>query len=88
MGFAIGMSIGLLIGLISWFSGAILAYPLGRVLSNAIGTITLRINLDYVYSVGGLVLWLAIACVLAVFASLLPARNATRISVRDVLAYE
>jgi len=79
---------GLLIGLISWFSGAILAYPLGRVLSNAIGTITLRINLDYVYSVGGLVLWLAIACVLAVFASLLPARNATRISVRDVLAYE
>jgi len=79
---------GLLIGLISWFSGAILAHPLGRVLSDAIGTATLRVNLEYVYSVGGLILWLVIACVLAVFASLLPARNATRVSVRDVLAYE
>ena len=79
---------GLLIGLISWFFGAILAYPLGRVLSDAIGAITFRVNLDYVYSVGGLLLWLAIASVLAVFASLLPARNATRVSVRDVLAYE
>ena len=79
---------GLLIGLISWFSGAILAYPLGKVLSDAIGTITLRINLDYVYSLGGLAMWLAIACVLAVLASLLPARNATKVSVRDVLAYE
>ena len=79
---------GLLIGLISWFFGAILAYPLGRVLSDAIGAITFRVNLDYVYSLGGLLLWLAIASVLAVFASLLPARNATRVSVRDVLAYE
>ena len=79
---------GLLIGLISWFFGAILAYPFGKGLSAAIGTITLRINLDYVYSLGGLTLWLAIASILAVLASLLPARNATKVSVRDVLAYE
>ena len=79
---------GLLIGLISWFVGAILAFPLGKVLSDAIGSITLRSSLDYVYSFSGLAMWLAIAGVLAVFASLLPARNATKVSVRDVLAYE
>ena len=79
---------GLLIGLISWFCGAILAYPLGQVLSNAIGTITMKISLDYVYSLNGLGMWLVIASVLAVLASLLPARNASRVSVRDVLAYE
>jgi putative ABC transport system permease protein len=40
------------------------------------------------YSTSGLGMWLAIASVLAVLASLLPARNASRVSVRDVLAYE
>ncbi len=79
---------GLLIGLISWFFGAILAFPLGKVLSDAIGSITMKIGLDYLYSLSGLAMWLAIACVLAVVASLLPARNASKVSVRDVLAYE
>ncbi len=79
---------GLLIGLMSWFFGAILAYPLGKVLSDAIGSITMKTSLDYTYSLSGLGMWLAIAGVLAVLASLLPARNASRVSVRDVLAYE
>ena len=79
---------GLLIGLISWLCGAILAYPLGQVLSNAIGAITMKVSLDYVYSLQGLGMWLVIASLLAVLASLLPARNASRVSVRDVLAYE
>jgi putative ABC transport system permease protein len=79
---------GLLIGLISWLCGAILAYPLGQILSNAIGAITMKVGLDYVYSLNGLGMWLVIASVLAVLASLLPARNASRVSVRDVLAYE
>ena len=79
---------GLLIGLISWFFGAMLAYPLGKLLSDAIGAITMKTSMDYVFSTSGLVMWLVIASVLAVLASLLPARNASRVSVRDVLAYE
>jgi putative ABC transport system permease protein len=79
---------GLLIGLMSWFCGAILALPLGKALSNAVGSMTFRASLDYMYSTGGLGLWLAVASVLAVLASLLPARRASRVSVRDVLAYE
>ena len=49
---------------------------------------TFRASLDYMYSTGGLGLWLAVASILAVLASLLPARRASRVSVRDVLAYE
>jgi putative ABC transport system permease protein len=79
---------GLLIGLISWFCGAILALPLGKLLSSAIGSITFRNSLDYAYSASGLAAWLVIASVLAVLASLLPAAKASRVSVRDVLAYE
>ena len=86
--FQIVVTEGLLIGLLSWLCGAVVAYPLGQVLSNAIGAITMKIGLDYVYSLQGLGMWLVIASALAVLASLLPARNASRVSVRDVLAYE
>ena len=79
---------GLLIGLMSWFFGALVAYPMGKLLSDAIGSITMKTSMDYVFSTSGLVMWLVIASVLAVLASLLPARNASRVSVRDVLAYE
>jgi putative ABC transport system permease protein len=79
---------GLLIGLLSWGVGAILAYPLGKVLSDAVGNITMKVGMDYNYSFTGMFVWLAVASVLAVLASLLPARNASRVSVRDVLAYE
>jgi putative ABC transport system permease protein len=79
---------GLLIGVISWCFGALLAYPLGKLLSDAIGNITMKTAMDYAFSVNGMVGWLVIASVLAVIASLLPARNASRVSVRDVLAYE
>jgi putative ABC transport system permease protein len=34
------------------------------------------------------VIWLAVVVLLAVVASLLPARNAARLTIREVLAYE
>ncbi len=79
---------GILIGLISWASGALLAFPFGKLLSDAIGNITMKTAMSYTYSTTGLGLWLATATILAILASLLPARNASRVSVRDVLAYE
>jgi ABC-type lipoprotein release transport system permease subunit len=44
-------------------------------------------NLDYQYSSSAVFIWLVVIAVISVLASLLPARNATRISVRDSLAY-
>ena len=79
---------GVLIGLISWAIGVLLAYPLSVALCNMVGNSILRAPLSYMFSTTGAVLWLVIALVLATLASLLPARSASRISVREVLAYE
>jgi putative ABC transport system permease protein len=79
---------GVLIGLISWAIGVLLAYPLSLGLCNMVGNSILRSPLSYTFSTTGALLWLVIALVLASLASLLPARSASRISVREVLAYE
>ncbi len=79
---------GILIGVISWLLGAILAFPISQALSNQVGIIFIGAPFSYVYSIYGALLWLAIAIGLAAFASFLPAWNASRLTVRDVLAYE
>jgi putative ABC transport system permease protein len=79
---------GVMIGLLSWATSSIVSYPLGLALSTAVGVAFIETPLNYVYSMTGLLAWLGGALLLAVIASFLPARNAARLSVRDVLAYE
>ena len=79
---------GVLIGLMSWGIGAILSVPISRTLSDALGMVFLDRPLSYAVSLEGVILWLAIVLVLAAVASLLPAWRASRLAVREVLAYE
>lgn len=79
---------GVMIGVISWTLAAILALPISRVLSDQVGNLFLGSPFSYVYSVSGALLWLAIAVSLAALASFVPAWNASRLTVRDVLAYD
>lgn len=79
---------GILIGLISWAVGALLAVPISKTLADALGLVFLDRPLSYAVSLEGVALWLAIVLVLAAGASLLPARRASRLAVREVLAYE
>ena len=79
---------GVLIGLISWMVGAVVAMPLGRIMSNGVGFAFFQMPLSYAASPDGIGLWLIIVLVLSVLASLLPARNASRLTVRETLAYE
>ncbi len=79
---------GLLIGLISWAVGALLAIPISRTLSDALGMVFLSRPLSYSISAEGVILWLGIVLVLAAVASLFPAWRASRLAVREVLAYE
>ena len=46
------------------------------------------VPLTYSYSMQGLWLWLVIVILLSVVASFIPARPASRLTVREVLAYE
>jgi putative ABC transport system permease protein len=79
---------GVIIGVLSWALGTLLALPLSRGLSAALGAAVIRSPLNDVFSWGAVALWLALVAVLAAVASYLPARHASRITVRDVLAYE
>lgn len=79
---------GVLIGLLSWPAATVLAVPIGKLLSDLVGQGFVGAPLDYTYSAGGALFWLVALVVLAALASFLPAWNAARMRVRDVLAYE
>ncbi len=79
---------GILIGLLSWSLGALLAFPISRVLSDQVGYLFLGSPLSYNYSINGALMWMALSVGLSALASFLPAWNASRLTVRDVLAYE
>jgi putative ABC transport system permease protein len=79
---------GVLVGALSWLLAVPLSYPGARMFSDLIGEIVLNMPLDFVYSVGGMALWLLIVLVLSALASLWPALGATKVSVREALAYE
>jgi len=79
---------GIAIGFISWIFGAILAYPLGKGLSDTVGVGVVGMPLNFAYSFTGLWMWLILVIALSAMASFIPARNAARLTVREVLAYE
>jgi putative ABC transport system permease protein len=79
---------GAFIGVLSWIVGLLFALPVSRFLSSAVGLAFLRTPLSYRFSVVGALIWLGAVLLLAAIASLWPARNASRLSVREVLAYE
>jgi putative ABC transport system permease protein len=79
---------GMVIGLLSWVAGLLLALPLSKALSDAVGVGFIQAELSYRFSTGGALLWLGVVLAIAAMASLLPARSAARVTVREVLAYE
>ncbi len=79
---------GILIGVLSWFVAIVIALPISKLLSDVIGEQLLSTHLTYTFSASGTLTWLALVIVLSAIASFLPAWNASRITVREVLAYE
>jgi putative ABC transport system permease protein len=79
---------GIVIGVISWLLGTLVAIPMSGLLSTAVGMSFLQAPLSYTFSVDGVLIWLVAVVVLSGVASFLPARNASRLTVREVLAYE
>jgi putative ABC transport system permease protein len=84
--FKIFIGEGLILGWMSWLFALPLAFPAGQFLVNVLGD-TFGIELVYHYTLVGAILWLAIITILSILASWLPARGATKISVRESLAY-
>ncbi|MCC6147083.1 MAG: FtsX-like permease family protein [Anaerolineaceae bacterium] len=79
---------GIVVGLISWVLGAIVSVPSGWVLAWAVVETVLQAQVNYRYSGWGLLIWLVLILLIGIFSSLAPARDAARLTVREVLEYE
>jgi len=79
---------GLVIGWLSWLFGSALSFPLGKMLSETVGTALMGAPLRFKFSTMGVWVWLIVVTGLSALASFLPARNASQLTVREVLAYE
>jgi putative ABC transport system permease protein len=79
---------GIAIGLLSWLFGSLLAVPMSWALNMAVGASMMGSPLAYSFSFPGLWLWLVLVFLLSTLASYIPARNASRLTVREVLGYE
>jgi putative ABC transport system permease protein len=79
---------GLVIGLITWFFAIGLSYPISSVLLNIIGQSMAGSTFALNFTLFGVFLWLAVVIVISIIASIMPARNAARLTINEVLAYE
>jgi putative ABC transport system permease protein len=78
---------GALQGLLSWAAAVPLSLMFARAVADAMGQVMFQTSLDYQYDFGAIGLWLVIVLAVSALASILPARSATRVSVRESLAY-
>jgi putative ABC transport system permease protein len=79
---------GVVISTMSWILAAVAAWPLSRVAGNFLTFLIFKSKLDSVFQLQGLWIWFAFSVLSAGAASLLPARSAAKLTVREALAYE
>jgi putative ABC transport system permease protein len=79
---------GMVIGSISWLLGALLSFPFTYLLSYIISVAIFESPISVHFTILGFVIWLLVVLVLSAVASVIPARNAARLTIREVLAYE
>jgi putative ABC transport system permease protein len=79
---------GITIGSISWLLGAILSIPITYLLSYIVSMAIFSAPVTVLFTFTGFLIWLGVVIVLSAFASVLPARNAASLTIREVLAYE
>lgn len=78
---------GMLQGLISWVVAVPIAFAVGGPLARLLGQTMIDVDLDYAFNLPAVFIWLGTVLVIAALFSTGPARGATRISVRQSLAY-
>ncbi len=79
---------GISLGIVSWLLGALLAFPLSRLVADSVGMQLMGTALGHTYSVQGAAIWLLVTIGLAALATYSPAKDATHISVHEALKYE
>lgn len=79
---------GVVIGMISFALAIVLSIPFTYGLSYIVSLAVFQTPIAVVFTYLGYAIWLGLVLVLSAVASVLPARNAARLTIREVLAYE
>jgi putative ABC transport system permease protein len=82
------MAEGVFIGMISFGLAVLLSIPFTYLLSTIVSLAVFQTPIDVVFTYTGYAIWLGLVLALSAIASILPARNAARLTIREVLAYE
>jgi putative ABC transport system permease protein len=79
---------GLVIGTISLVLAVIISVPITYLLSTIVSVAIFQTPIDVVFTYTGYIIWFGLVLILSTIASIVPARNAARLTIREVLAYE
>jgi putative ABC transport system permease protein len=79
---------GVLIGLFSWLLSCLAALPISKALADAMFQIIFNRDAALAFTFSGNLIWLGLVVLLSALASVIPAINASRLTIREVLAYE
>lgn len=79
---------GLVISMISFVLSVALSFPITSLLSNVVSMAIFNAPARFAFTGQGFFIWLGLILVLSVVASIIPARSASRMTIREVLAYE
>ena len=79
---------GVVIGMLSFALAVLLSIPFTYLLSTIVSLAIFQSPITTVFTYTGYAIWLGLVLVLSALASILPARNAARLTIREVLAYE
>jgi len=79
---------GMVIGLISFVLAVLISVPFTYGLATIVSVAIFSTPIKVVFTLTGYGIWIALVLVLSTLASIIPARNAARLTIREVLAYE
>ena len=79
---------GALIGVISWGLAVVLSVPITYLLATIVSLAVFNTPIAIVFTPLGYGIWVGLVLALSAISSVLPARNAARLTIREVLAYE
>jgi putative ABC transport system permease protein len=79
---------GMVVGILSWAISILFSIPITNILCYGVGVSLLTTPMNAVYGITGIITWLFVTIVISTIASTLPARRASRLTVKDTLAYE
>jgi len=79
---------GMMIGLITWVLAIGVSFPISQLLLRIISDSMMGSSMSLTFTPEAIFIWLAVVILLSIVASIVPARNAARLTINEVLAYE